>query len=294
MARISLGSTNFPDRFVRHINFLGELTPIASELDKNDGTFNVVPGLADNGCVSFESVNFPNHFLRHQNFRIKLHERPSQVDQLFNADATFSVRPGLADATASSFASLNFPDRFIRHREFHLFVEPVNLLPDATFKVELGFIPPVGDDIASFDAGPLTSGLPLGGSAHLVMRKNGDFTFSCHAHDSGFDNIDYVVSAVLMSPSGIAFTFQHSGHVEGTVAGLPFGTPNRNDDFIVGGNNVAIANEWKGISVAKLQGSVDGRDTLVAGLEGILNDLLKTVAGQFGKAAAAAVVALVF
>ena len=51
--------------------------------------------------------------------------------------------------------------------------------------------PVVSGDTATFDAGPLTSGLPLGGSAHLVMRRNGDFTFSTHAHDSGFDNIEY-------------------------------------------------------------------------------------------------------
>jgi hypothetical protein len=201
------------------------------------------------------------------------------------------LRPGLSDATASSFASFNFPDRFIRHKNFHLFIEQADLLPDATFKLEPGFIDP---ETATFDSGPLTSGLPLGGSCHLVMRKSGNFTFSCHVHDSGFDNIDYVVSAVLMTPTGIAFTFQHSGHVEGTIAGLPLGTPNRNDDFITGGNNPAIMNEWGSMPGAKLIASVDGKDTLVGGLEGIMNNLLKQVEGQLGKTAAAAVVALVF
>jgi hypothetical protein len=160
----------------------------------------------------------------------------------------------------------------------------------------LGFnfvLPHVDDETTTFDSGPLTSSLPLGGSVHLVMRKSGDFTFSCHAHDSGFDNIDYVVSAVLMTPSGIAFTFQHSGHVEGTSAGLPFGTPNRNDDFITGGNNPAIANEFGGMPGANLVASIDGKDTLVGGLEGMLNDLLQKAASELGKAAAAAVVALV-
>lgn len=116
-------------------------------------------------------------------------------------------------------------------------------------------LPRVDPDTATFDSGPLTSGLPLGGSAHLIMRRNGDFTFSCHAHDSGFDNIDYVVSAVLMTPSGIAFTFQHSGSVQGTVAGLPFGTPNRDDDFVTGGNNPSITNEFDGMFDAKLAAS---------------------------------------
>jgi hypothetical protein len=150
------------------------------------------------------------------------------------------------------------------------------------------------DLTATFDSGSLTSDLPLGGSVHLVMRNSGDFTFSCHAHDSGLDNIDYVVSAVLMTPSGIAFTFQHSGNVEGTTAGLPFGTPRRDDDFITGGNNPSIANEFGGMPGAQLVPSIAGKDTLVRGLEGELADLLKTAGEELGKAAAGAIIALVF
>jgi hypothetical protein len=144
-ARVSLRSMNFSDRFVRHSNFLGELTPIVNELDKNDGTFDMVPGLADSRFISLRSVNFPNHFLRHQDFRLKLQERPSPEDGLFNQDATFILQPGLSDATASSFKSFNFPDRLIRHRDFHLFIEPLNspnITLDATFKIQPGFIPP--------------------------------------------------------------------------------------------------------------------------------------------------------
>ncbi len=44
---------------------------------------------------------------------------------------------------------------------------------------------------------------------------------------------------------------------------------------------------------AKLEASIDGKDTLVRGLEGELGDLLKKVGEELGKAAAAAVVALV-
>ena len=128
------------------------------------------------------------------------------------------------------------------------------------------------------------------------MRRNGDYTFSCHAHDSGFDNIDYVVSAVLMAPSGIAFTFQHSGHVEGT-SGDPFGTPKRSDDFAIGGNNPAISNEFADLPGAKLAASIDGTDTLTHGLQGIVNDTFKKVADQLEQAAATfavkAVIALV-
>jgi len=162
------------------------------------------------------------------------------------------------------------------------------------FPVQAPAPAPTHGDTVTFDAGPLTSGLPLGGSVHLTVRQNGDFTFSGHAHDSGFDNIDYVISAVLVTASGIAFTFQHAGHVEGTSAGLPFGTPNRNDDFTTTGENPMITRELDGIFAgAHLLATIAGEDTLVGGLQGMLGDLLSQAAEAIGKAAVAAVVALV-
>jgi Flp pilus assembly pilin Flp len=149
-------------------------------------------------------------------------------------------------------------------------------------------LPHIDDEIANFDTGPLTSNLPLGGSVHLVVRKNGNFIFSGHAHDSGFDNIEYALTAVLMTPTAVAFTFQHTGHLEGTVAN-PFGTPNRNDDPIIGGNNPAITNEWGAIPGATLVARISGQDTLV----GSMTDILNKAATQLGTAAAAAVIALV-
>jgi hypothetical protein len=149
MATISLRSINFSDRFVRHANFLGELTPIVSELDKNDATSEIVQGLADDRFISFRSVNFPGYYLRHQDFRLKLQESNPPLggthDRLFAEDATFFWRPGNSDVTASSFACFNFPNRFIRHREFHLFIEPLGdaiSFQDSTFKIEPGLIPP--------------------------------------------------------------------------------------------------------------------------------------------------------
>jgi hypothetical protein len=126
------------------------------------------------------------------------------------------------------------------------------------------------------------------------MRKNGNFTFNCDAHDSGFDNIDYAVGAVFITASGVAFTFKHEGHVEGTIAGLPFGTPNRNDHFVSGGANPSITAEWQNVFVGgRFVVAIDGKDTLVAGIGGLLGDLVKTAAQELGKAAAAAVIALV-
>jgi hypothetical protein len=141
---VSLQSYNFIDRFVRHASYLGELTPVFSQLDREDATFRLIEGLADPRMVSFASHNFGNHVLRHQDFRIKLHDGSGAGDlPLLRRDATFLVAPGLADPTAVAFRSLNFPERFLRHRDFHLYIEPIASDQDrldATFRIVRGFI----------------------------------------------------------------------------------------------------------------------------------------------------------
>ena len=102
-------------------------------------------------------------------------------------------------------------------------------------------------DLARLDSGPLTSDQPLGGSVTGVINKDGDFTFSSHAHGSGFDPIDYVIVAVLMTPDGFPFTFQHSGSVGGGDLG-----GSRDDDF---GPTATVNNH--GISVT-LEGNCSG------------------------------------
>ena len=149
MPFISLESTNFPGRFIRHQNFLGELSQIQSDLDRQDATFE----LQERGSVvMLRSRNFPAHVFRHQNFRLKIDEfnpglipppevggpRPETPEErLLREDASFFLVPGLADTNAVSFRSFNFPDRFIRHRDFHLFVESAGsdlARRDATFR----------------------------------------------------------------------------------------------------------------------------------------------------------------
>ncbi|MCU1238110.1 MAG: hypothetical protein JWP63_6077 [Candidatus Solibacter sp.] len=153
-------------------------------------------------------------------------------------------------------------------------------------------------DVLSFDAidgdgtTQLKSGLPLGGSAHLVVTESGAFSFSSHAHDSGFDNIDYTLGAVLMTPSGVAFTFGSQGSVEGTVAGLPFGKPKRDDDHTASGANPALKTEFERLRGATLVAQLAGTDTLTAGLKGLLGEALKSAAQKFGLSAATAVIAL--
>ena len=100
----------------------------------------------------------------------------------------------------------------------------------------------IRDRLLNVEIGCSISYHAIGGSVKLVITQQGDFTFSGHMHDSGFDNISFGVALVGATPSGLAFTVQQGGSAEGTVAGLPFGTPNRDSDWITSGNNPIITN----------------------------------------------------
>jgi len=120
-SNISLRSMNYPTHYLRHRNFIGQLTTISSPLDRSDATFKIVPGLAGGDSISFESVNYPSYYLRHQGFQIKLHQ--SSGDQLYRSDSSFRVRPGLADSTRISLESVNYPGYYLRHRGFQFYIE---------------------------------------------------------------------------------------------------------------------------------------------------------------------------
>lgn len=137
---------------MRHRNFMVDLTPVVSALDRDDASFDLVPGITGGGgdLVTFRSVNFPTHVLRHQGFRFKLAENNPPLgavpDQLLLRDATFHRRPGLADRGAASFESVNFPRHFLRHRNFELFIDPHEDTDlhrqDATFHLMAAFTVP--------------------------------------------------------------------------------------------------------------------------------------------------------
>jgi hypothetical protein len=126
-------SFNFSDRFIRHRNFHGELTPRGAG-EPQDYAFAIVS--RGDGRVALRSESFPDRFLRQRDFRIQLDESPGPADARFKLDTTFFLEPGLADPAGISLRSVHFPDRYLRHRDFRLFVEPrdsANLAPDATF-----------------------------------------------------------------------------------------------------------------------------------------------------------------
>jgi hypothetical protein len=130
----SFSSYNFPDRYIRHRNFLGYIETPNDELGRKDATFRLRNGLANENCTSFESINFPGHFLRHQNFRVKLARNDGS--KLFREDATFCQRAGTVGA-GMSFESYNFPAHYIRHKNFELWIDPSDgsdlFRNDATF-----------------------------------------------------------------------------------------------------------------------------------------------------------------
>jgi hypothetical protein len=117
----SLESRNYPGYFARHQNFYGELTTVASPLDRADATWMVVPGLAGAG-VSFRSKNYPSYYLRHANWRLQISQ--SDGSRLFREDATFYLRPGNAGGGSgwSSFESYNYPGHYLRHANYHLWL----------------------------------------------------------------------------------------------------------------------------------------------------------------------------
>ena len=128
------------------------------------------------------------------------------------------------------------------------------------------------NNTAMFDSGFIRSGLPLDAWAHLTMRRNGDYTFATHVHDSGADKINYTISAVLVTAKGIVFTFQHSGHTGGLVGG------SRNSNYTnPASNNPIIAREFDGIfngAVYKVR--LDATDALAKSMGNALKDLAKT------------------
>ena len=102
---VEFRSFNFRDRFIRHRNFLGELTKKEGPAD--DFLFALVPR-GQQGQVALRSKNFPKLFLRHRDFRVRLEAPSGANDQLFAKDSTFFLGPGLADPSGVSFESFNF------------------------------------------------------------------------------------------------------------------------------------------------------------------------------------------
>ncbi|MFJ9020406.1 glycoside hydrolase family 43 protein [Streptomyces sp. NPDC102259] len=130
-----LKSFNYPDRYVRHANYVGRIDTYPFDL-YTDSQWKLVPGLADSSGVSFQSVNYPTRYLRHYNYQLQLDVNDGT--STFAGDATFYRTAGLADSGWASFRSYNNPTRYIRHANYVLRIDPVSTTAekqDATFYV---------------------------------------------------------------------------------------------------------------------------------------------------------------
>ncbi len=137
-----------------------------------------------------------------------------------------------------------------------------------------------------------SDGTALGGNCSLVMNRNGDWTFSGHMHDSGFDTYQFGVVAVALTPSGVGYTFEHKGRTEGTSAGLPFGKPNRNNDWNTPGNSPSVRDNWMQAAQAVLHVRVVSQDKLLQGLNQTVQDALAQLAQEGITAGTTALISL--
>ncbi|ADO72673.1 AbfB domain-containing protein [Stigmatella aurantiaca] len=116
----SLESYTYEGYYVRHADGQAMISLIETGWDMDDATFRMVPGLADERCVSFESRNYPGSFLREDHGEVWLDDGRS--DGRFEEDATFCPRLGLADSHALSFESCTSPGTYLHHTDDILYV----------------------------------------------------------------------------------------------------------------------------------------------------------------------------
>ncbi|MBL7257391.1 AbfB domain-containing protein [Paractinoplanes lichenicola] len=110
-------TAGYDNRYLRHRDNLARTDVISAssaQVDRQDATWIVRTGLADNSCYTFESVNYPGQFLRHANYRLQ--KATNDGSATFQQDATFCAQPGLNGGSGNvSLESLNYPGYYWRH-----------------------------------------------------------------------------------------------------------------------------------------------------------------------------------
>jgi hypothetical protein len=112
----SFTSHTFPGQYIRYVEDKGFIASIdmASAMDREQASFEMIAGLYDAKCSSFRALNKPATLFRHSGSR--LYMNPASDVPLFLADATFCEEPGMADAAGVTFRSVNYPQRVIHLR----------------------------------------------------------------------------------------------------------------------------------------------------------------------------------
>ncbi|WP_306211268.1 AbfB domain-containing protein [Actinoplanes sp. RD1] len=110
-------TAGFDTRYLRHRDGLARtdvITTASAATDRQDATFTVRAGLANDSCFSFESVNYPGQYLRHANYRLQ--KATNDGTTTFQQDATFCAQPALNGGSGTlSLESFNYPGYFWRH-----------------------------------------------------------------------------------------------------------------------------------------------------------------------------------
>lgn len=115
------------------------------------------------------------------------------------------------------------------------------------------------------------AGTALGGTADILVARDGTYAFDVHLHDSGFDPYDVKVRAAVTTPSGLTLVFQCSGHTDGTGSD-PFGSPDRDFDHHERGVNRLAELYWYDVR----RGSVDvSKSYEDSGLLSVAEDVAK-------------------
>lgn len=117
---IRVTTPGFTDHYIRHqegLAYTAVVTAGSDDLLKNDATWNVVQGLANSNCYSFESKNYRGEFLRHSDFRVR--RDPDDGSELFRNDATWCPVPG---SNGARFMAKEFPGQYLRHYDSQVYL----------------------------------------------------------------------------------------------------------------------------------------------------------------------------
>ena len=101
--------------------------------------------------------------------------------------------------------------------------------------------PALPTQLGPFSTGTISfdGGVPVGGWSQITLYQDGSYNFSGHFHDSGAPSYNDELGWAIVSSTGVAYTFEHSGHMAGT-----FESGSRDDDWNISDRNDAIAAGW--------------------------------------------------
>jgi hypothetical protein len=120
----SFESYDLPGYYLGVVNEKVVLIELATEIDKEFTTFNIVPGIADRRFVSIQSATDPAYYFKSHKNHIILEEFSSWM--IYKQSTTFIMDPGFADIQNPdlvSFRSWKYDATAIRHRGTEVLIE---------------------------------------------------------------------------------------------------------------------------------------------------------------------------